>query len=86
VGPIDNTIVDALAQTLAVVRAPSNAGNGKTTSGRRIKVTFTPPAGSPSTHTLVVSSVTRDGCRGSVDGSEAILAPELCTAAAALHP
>ena len=83
-GKIDNAIVDALAQTLAVVRAPENAGKGKTTNGRSIKITFTPPAGEPSTHTLQVTSPTRDGCRGRADNHEVTLPPELCTAVAAL--
>ncbi|HUS32052.1 MAG TPA: hypothetical protein VMZ53_26310 [Kofleriaceae bacterium] len=83
---VDTALVDALAQTLAVVRAPSNAGNGKTTNGRTLKVTFTPPAGDPSTHTLVVSGAIRDGCRGRADNSEVIFPPELCTAVAALRP
>jgi hypothetical protein len=83
-GKIDSAIVDALAQTLAVVRAPENAGKGKTTNGRSIKITFTPPAGEPSTHTLQVTSPTRDGCRGRADNHEVTLPPELCTAVAAI--
>jgi hypothetical protein len=83
-GKIDNAIVDALAQTLAVVRAPENAGKGKTTNGRSIKITFTPPAGEPSTHTLQVTSPTRGGCRGRADNHEVTLPPELCTAVAAI--
>ncbi|HTL36182.1 MAG TPA: hypothetical protein VL326_23785 [Kofleriaceae bacterium] len=85
-GTIDNALVDALAQTLAIVRAPGNPGSGKTTNGRKIKVTFTPPAGPPSTHELLVSGLVKGGCRGRADKTEVILSPELCTAAAALHP
>jgi len=85
-GAIDNALVDALAQTLAIVRAPGNPGSGKTTNGRKIKVTFTPPAGPPSTHDLLVSGLVKGGCRGRADKTEVILSPELCTAAAALHP
>lgn len=83
-GKIDNALIDALAETIASVRAPENAGKGKTTNGKKLKVTFTPPAGQPSTHTLQVTAPTRNGCRGRADDHEVVLPPDLCTAVAAI--
>lgn len=85
-GKVDNALVDALAQTLAIVKAPARMGHARGLN-RFIKVTFTPPAGEPSSHRIEFGrTITKDGCDGRVDNAEVTLSPEFCTAAAALHP
>lgn len=81
--PFDPALVDALASALAVVRAPSTTEpTGRLP--RRITVTFTPPAGRPSTHDLAIGAPTPDGCPARVDGTPVRLPLPLCTAAHAL--
>lgn len=81
-GPVDAPLVDALASSLAAVRAPATRGHAATK--HRLTVTFTPPAGKPSTHELQLGPPAHDGCLANVDGSRVRLALPICTAAWAL--
>lgn len=66
--------VEALAGELATVRAPDadRAGPVK----HRIAVTFAPPTGEASTHTVEID----DKCTGRIDGKPAVVPADLCTA------
>jgi hypothetical protein len=81
-GPVDAALVDALASALAIVRAPDD----KTAAALplSIHVTFTPPAGKPTTHELSLGAPTQDGCPARIDGVAVRADLELCTAAHAL--
>jgi hypothetical protein len=46
-----------------------------------IRVTFTPPAGKPSTHELLLGAPAQDGCTARIDGVPVRASLELCTAA-----
>ncbi len=81
-GKVDPHLVDALVESLATVRAP--AGAPPATITHRLRVTITPPAGSPTTHTLELGTPTDAGCAGRVDGTAVLLPLPLCTAAVAL--
>ena len=77
-GAKDPALVEALAATLATVRAPRIDAAPK--PARRISVTFAPPTGAPSTHTIEIGP----RCAGRVDGEPAMVPLDLCTAALAL--
>jgi hypothetical protein len=73
-----SALVDALAQTLAVVRA--SAGPPPAAIAHRIDVTFTPPAGAPTTQHIELGP----GCAGRIDGAPVVVPLPLCTAATAV--
>jgi hypothetical protein len=79
----DGALVDALASALATVRAPDAPGAAEPTP-LTIKVTFTPPAGTPTTHELTLGPPTAGGCAAVVDGVRVRADLGLCTAAHAL--
>lgn len=81
-GKVDTAIVDALAQTLATVRGP--AGVAPRAIAHRLALTFTPPAGAPTTHQLEMASPGTDGCAARVDGQPVLLALPICTLVVAL--
>jgi len=81
-GTFDPALVDALASTLASVRAP--AGAAPTAIAHTLAVTFTPPAGAPTTHTVELGPPAADGCAARVDRAPVRLELQLCTAALAL--
>jgi hypothetical protein len=81
-GAVDGALVDALAQALAIVRAP-NVGS-EPPLPLSIHVTFTPPAGKPTTHELALGAPNADGCPARIDGALVRADLELCTAAHAL--
>jgi hypothetical protein len=81
-GKVDAALVEALVETLATVRAP--VGPAPTAIAHRLRVTITPPAGQPTTHTLELAAPSGQGCAGRVDGQPAMLPLPLCTAAVAL--
>lgn len=81
-GAFDPTLVDALAETLATVRAP--AGPAPRRIAHRLTVTFTPPVGAPTKHTIEFAAPTSDGCAARVDGVAVVLPLASCTAAVAL--
>lgn len=72
-------LVEALASTLASVRAPTADKAGPTS--HRISVTFAPPAGAPTTHTIEIGP----HCAGRIDGEPVVVPLDLCTAALALQ-
>lgn len=78
VGKVDVSLVDAVAESLASVRGVE--ADAPTTVAHRITVTFSPPVGGPTTHTLQIGS----GCDARVDGKAVRLDLPLCMAAAAL--
>jgi len=78
----DPALVDALASTLATVRAP--AGPPPARVVHTIRVTFTPPAGAPSSHTIELGPPGTSGCPGRVDGAGVVLDLPLCTAGMAV--
>jgi hypothetical protein len=78
-GTVDAALVDALASALAIVRAPDEAAAGPWPLS--IRVTFTPPAGKPSTHELLLGAPAQDGCTARIDGAPVRASLELCTAA-----
>jgi hypothetical protein len=71
--------VEALAGTLATVRAPAadKAGPAK----HHIAVTFAPPTGKPTTHTVEIG----EHCRGRIDGAPVVVPADLCTAVVGLQ-
>lgn len=79
----DAALVDALAETLATVRAPAAAAPPRHVA-HRLSVTITPPAGAPTTHAIELGTPTADGCPGRVDGEPVLVPLPLCTAAIAL--
>jgi hypothetical protein len=81
-GIVDAALVDALASALAIVRAPDERSAAALPLS--IHVTFTPPAGKPSTHELVLGAPTQEGCPARIDGVAARADLALCTAAHAL--
>lgn len=77
-GTVDVSLVDALAESLASVRGvPADAPSK---IAHRISVTFTPPVGGSTTHTLELGP----GCDARVDGTGVRLDLPLCLATAAL--
>lgn len=78
-GAKDPALVEALAATLAIVRAPRI--EKVPTPARRIRVTFAPPTGTPTTHTIEIGA----RCAGRIDGESAMVPLDLCTAALALQ-
>ncbi|HEY5924042.1 MAG TPA: hypothetical protein VIV11_20320 [Kofleriaceae bacterium] len=81
-GKLDAALVDSLVETLASVRAPATAPPAAI--AHRLRVTFTPPAGKPVTHTIDFASPTAHGCAARLDGVSVLLPLPLCTAAIAL--
>lgn len=82
-GTVDTALVDAVVSSLASVRAP--IAPPPATIAHRLAVTFTPPAGAPTTHTLELGPPAADGCVARVDrGAPVRLDLPLCTAAIAL--
>ncbi|HSD88801.1 MAG TPA: hypothetical protein VLB44_14840, partial [Kofleriaceae bacterium] len=82
-GTVDPALVEALASALAVVRAPGTPASP--TALHHVAVVFTPPAGSPVTHTIELAGQTEGGCAGRIDGSSVAVPLQLCTAVLALH-
>jgi hypothetical protein len=72
-------LVEALAGTLATVRAP--AADKAPAAKHHIAVTFAPPTGSPTTHTIEIG----ERCMGRIDGAPAVVPADLCTAASTLQ-
>ena len=74
IGATQPGLVEALAGTLATVRAPDapKAVRAK----HHIAVTFAPPTGQPTTHTIEIG----DGCTGRIDGNPAMVPADLCSA------
>ena len=83
-GEVDAALVDALAQSLASVRAPSTTQTVAAT--RKIAVTFAPPSGKPVKHELALAPPGAEGCAAKVDGAPVMLPLPLCTAAFAISP
>lgn len=85
-GPVDAALVDALAESLARVRGRKiGQGIGGGPSPRHhLRVTFTPPAGAPTTHVLWLQTTTDRGCDATVDDDGVHLDLPLCMATAAL--
>jgi hypothetical protein len=81
-GTFDPALVDALAEALAHVRAPTAAP--PRAIAHRIAVTFTPPAGAATTHVVELAPPTGDGCAARIDKAPVVLPLPLCTAAVAL--
>jgi hypothetical protein len=83
-GPFDPKLVDALAESLAMVRAP--IGDAPRAIAHRVRVTFAPPAGSPITHTLEIGAPSTTGCAARLDNAATgvRLEPGLCMAVLAL--
>jgi hypothetical protein len=79
IGASQPGLVEALAGTLATVRAP--AVEKATAAKHRIAVTFAPPTGSPTTHTIEIG----ERCVGRIDGAPALVPADLCTAANTLQ-
>jgi len=81
-GPIDPTLVEAVAVAAAKLRAPVRTGIAVTP--HHLRITFAPPFGGPVTRELALGAPGPGGC-AAVLGSEPVTAPlELCTAVAAL--
>jgi hypothetical protein len=78
-GAKEPALVEALAATLAIVRAPSISA--VPAAAHHISVTFVPPTGAPSTHTIEIGA----RCAGRIDGQPAMVPADLCSAALALH-
>jgi hypothetical protein len=81
-GKVDPTLVDALVETLATVRAPT--APAPTAIAHRLRITITPPAGAPITHAIELAAPTQDGCAARLDSTPVLLPLPLCTAAIAL--
>jgi hypothetical protein len=81
-GKVDPALVDALVESLAIVRAP--AGAAPTSIAHRLAVTITPPAGPPLAHALELAAPGEAGCAARVDGAPVVLPLPLCTAVLAL--
>jgi hypothetical protein len=81
-GTVDAALVDALVETLATVRAP--AAEPPRGIRHRLSLTFTPPAGTPTKHTIELAPPTGDGCPGRIDATPVRLPLALCTAVVAL--
>jgi hypothetical protein len=81
-GKLDPTLVDALVETLATVRAPTAAA--PTAIAHRLRITITPPAGAPITHAIELAAPTQDGCAARLDNAPVLLPLPLCTAVMAL--
>lgn len=79
IGTKEPALVEALAATLAIVRAPGIANVPAT--AHRVTVTFAPPTGAPTTHTIEIGA----RCAGRIDGEPAMVPLDLCTAALALQ-
>jgi hypothetical protein len=76
----DAALVSALAEALAIVRAPDEPPPDGFHVTHRIEVTFAPPVGAPITHRLELGS----GCHATIDGNDTLAPMPLCMAAAAL--
>ncbi len=83
-GNVDVALVDALASSLATVRAPVNPVRESPPTPLRMQVTFRPPAGAPRTHELALGAPGHGGCPARIDGASVIADLALCTAAHAL--
>ncbi len=81
-GTVDAALVDSLAETLSRVRAPTTTAPA--TIAHTITVTFTPPTGAPTTHTLELGTPTHGGCAARVDRKPVRLDLSLCMAVVAL--
>lgn len=81
-GKLDTALVEALVETLTSVRAPADAPPASV--AHHLKLTITPPAGPPTTHTIDFAPPTAIGCPGRVDNAPALVPLPLCTAALAL--
>ena len=79
VGATQPGLVEALAGTLATVRAP--AAEKAVPAKHHIAVTFAPPTGAPTTHTIELG----EHCAGRIDGAPVVVPLDLCTAANALQ-
>jgi hypothetical protein len=74
----DPALVDALAESVAKLRAPARTGTAATP--HHLVVTFAPPIGSAVTHAIDLGAPTADGCPALIAG-EAVTAPlPLCVA------
>jgi hypothetical protein len=82
-GARDQAAVEALAQTLAAVRAPAAVLPASFRAVHVIDVAFAPPVGAPSHHRLELGAPRADGCLARIDGAPALAPLPLCTAAAA---
>jgi hypothetical protein len=83
---VDPALVDALALALATVRAPDALrGSEAVPLPLTVEVTFTPPAGAPTTHELALGAPGPDGCPARIDGARVVADLALCTAAHALR-
>lgn len=71
-------LVEALAAALATVRAPDAKA---VPTSHHISVTFAPPAGEATTHTIDIGA----NCSGRIDGNPVVVPQDLCTAARALQ-
>ncbi len=76
----DAALVSALAEALAIVRAPDEPAPDGFRAAHRIEVTFAPRVGAPTTHRLEIGA----GCHATIDGIDALAPMPLCMAAAAL--
>jgi hypothetical protein len=81
-GPFDAALVDALVESLASLRAP--AAETPRAIRHRLSLTFTPPAGTPTTHAIELAPPAGDACPGRVDGAPVRLPLPACTAVLAL--
>jgi hypothetical protein len=81
-GKLDPTLVDALVESLATLRAPTAPPPAAV--AHRLRITITPPAGAPITHAIELAAPTHDGCAARVDNAPVLLPLPLCTAAIAL--
>lgn len=82
-GAKEPALVDALAATLATVRAPAAALPAGFAPARVIEVAFAPPVGAATTHHLELGQPDPGGCPGRVDGDPVRLPLAVCTAALA---
>jgi hypothetical protein len=81
-GGFDPKLVDALAESLATVRAP--IAKAPTSIAHRVRVVFTPPAGSPITHALDIGAPSSTHCAARIGDTGVRLPEALCMAVLAL--
>jgi hypothetical protein len=82
-GKIDPAIVDALAQTLATLRAQDATGM-PVRPRHKIVVTLAPPVGETAKHTLELANPGPKNCGAKLDGKSVLVPLDVCTAALAV--
>lgn len=80
-----NAVVEAVAQAVASVRAPTAEIPSGWTPMQSVTVEFASPVGHPTMHRLDLDRPSQGGCLARIDGVASVAPPALCIAVAAVR-